>query len=45
MIVLTFLRQFSLTRVQPCAQAPSAFVSTRVFANVFVRAKTKRLKA
>ena len=38
------LRQFSLTRVQPCAQAPSAFESTRAIANVFVRAKDKRLK-
>ena len=39
------LRHFSLTRVQPCAQAPSAFESTRAIANVFVRAKAKRLKA
>ena len=39
------LRQFSLTRVQPCAQAPSAFESTRAIVNVFVRAKAKRLKA
>ena len=38
------LRQFSLTRVQPCAQAPSAFESTRAIVNVFVRAKAKRLK-
>ena len=39
------LRQFSLTRVQPCAQAPSAFESTRAIVDVFVRAKAKRLKA
>ena len=38
------LRQFSLTRVQPCVQAPSAFESTRAIVNVFVRAKAKRLK-
>ena len=39
------LRQFSLTRVQPCAQAPFAFESTRAIVNVFVRAKAKRLRA
>ena len=39
------LRQFSLTRVQPCAQAPSAFESTRAIVNVFVCAEAKRLKA
>ena len=39
------LRQFSLTRVQPCVQAPSACESTRAIANVFVRAKDKRLRA
>ena len=39
------LQQFSLTRVQPCVQAPSAFESTRAIVNVFVRAKAKRLKA
>ena len=39
------LRQFSLTRVQPCVQAPSAFESTRAIVLVFVRAKAKRLKA
>ena len=38
-------RQFSLTRVQPYAQAPSALKSTRDFAIVFVRAKAKHLKA
>ena len=32
------LHQFSLTRVQPCAQAPSSFGSTRAIANVFVLA-------
>ena len=37
------LRQFSITRVHSCVQAPSAFESTR--ANVFVRAKAKGLKA
>ena len=31
------LRQFSLTRVQPCSQAPSSFESTRAIVNVFVR--------
>ena len=39
------LRQFSLTRVQTCEQAPSSLEFTRVVANVYVRAKTKRLKA
>ena len=39
------LRQFSSTRVQPCAQAPSALESTRAIGNVFVRAKAKRIKA
>ena len=39
------LGQFSLTRVQPCVQAPSAFESTRAIVNVFVRAKAKRLRA
>ena len=39
------LRQFSLTRFQPCSQAPSSFESTRGFVNVFVRAKAERLKA
>ena len=39
------LRQFSLTRVQPCAQASSAFESTRATANAFVRPEAKRLKA
>ena len=39
------LRQFSLTRVQPCIQAPSAFETTRAIVNVFVRAKAKRLRA
>ena len=32
------LRQFSLTRVQPCVQASSAFETTRAIVNVFVRA-------
>ena len=39
------LRQFSLTRVKPCAQAPSSLESTRAIANVFVRAKAKHHKA
>ena len=39
------LRQFSLTRVQPCAQVPSEIESTRAFAIVLVRAKAKRLEA
>ena len=39
------LRQFSLTRVQPCSQTPSSFESTRNIVNVFVRAKAKRPKA
>ena len=38
------LPQFNLTGVQPYAQAPSAFESSRAIANVFVRAKAKRLK-
>ena len=38
------LRQFSLTRVQPCSQAPSSFESTRAIVNVFVRTKAKHLK-
>ena len=33
------LRQFSLTQVQPCSQAPSSFESTRAIVNVFVCAK------
>ena len=39
------LRQFTLTRVKPCAQAPAAQERTEAIANVFVRAKAKRLKA
>ena len=35
------LCQFFSTRVQPCAPAPSASGSTRVIANVFVRAKVE----
>ena len=31
------LRQFSLTRVQTCSQAPSSFENTRAIVNVFVR--------
>ena len=33
------LRQFSSSRVEPCAQAPSALESTRAIAKVFGRAK------
>ena len=32
------LRQFSLTRVQTCEQAPSSLEYTRVIADVYVRA-------
>ena len=39
------LRQFSLTRVEQCSQAPSSLEYTRVIASVYVRAKAKRLKA
>ena len=39
------LRQFSLTRVETCEQAPSSLNYTRVIANVYVRAKAKRLIA
>ena len=39
------LRQFSLTRVQPCTPAPTSLEYTRVIASVYVRAKAKRLKA
>ena len=39
------LCQFSFTRVQHCAQAPSSSENNRAIANVFVRAKAKRLKA
>ena len=42
---ISSLRQFSLTRVQPCAQDTSSLESTRAIANVFVRAKAKRLNA
>ena len=37
-------RQFGLTRVKPCVEAPSDLTSTRAIANVFVRAKAKRHK-
>ena len=36
------LRQFSLTRVQPCVQAFSSLESNRGIASAFVRAKAKR---
>ena len=39
------LRQFMLTRVQTCEQAPSSLEYTRVIANVYVRSKAKRLTA
>ena len=38
-------RQFSLTRDQTCEQAPSSLDDTRVIADVYVRAKAKRLTA
>ena len=39
------LRQFSLTRVQPCAQAFSSIESNRGIANVFARAEAKRAQS
>ena len=39
------LRQFSITQVKPCTQAPSGLESTRAIAKVYVRAKAKRIKA
>ena len=39
------LRQFSLTRVQTCEQAPSSIENTRTIAEIYVRAKATRLKA
>ena len=39
------LRQFSLTRVQACEQAPSSLEHTRTIADIYVRAKATRLKA
>ena len=39
------LRQFSLTRVQPSAQALSSLERTRAIATVFVLAEAKRLRA
>ena len=39
------LRQFSLTRVQACEQAPSSIEHTRTIAEIYVRAKATRLKA
>ena len=39
------LRQFSLTRVQACEQAPSSLEHTRTIADVYVRAIATRLKA
>ena len=38
-------RQFSITQVKPCTQAPSGLESTRAIAKVYVRAKAKRIKA
>ena len=39
------LRQFSLTRVQTCEQAPSSIENARAIAQIYVRAKATRLKA
>ena len=39
------LRQFSLTWVQKCTQAPSEKEFTGNFASVFIRAKVKKIKA
>ena len=39
------LRQYSLTRAQPCGQDPYSLESTRGIASIFERAKAKRLKA
>ena len=39
------LRQFSLLNVEPCKQAPSDIQHTKTQATVYVRAKTKRIKA
>ena len=39
------LRQFSLLNVEPCEQAPSDIQHTKTQATVYVRAKSKRIKA
>ena len=39
------LRQFSLLNVELCKQAPSDIQHTKTQATVYVRAKTKRIKA
>ena len=39
------LRQFSLLNVKPCTEAPSNIQHAKVRARVYVRAKTKRVKA
>ena len=39
------LRQFSLLNVEPCKQAPSDIQHTKTQATVYVREKTKRIKA
>ena len=39
------LRQFSLLNVEKCKQAPSDIQHTKTQATVYVRAKTKRIKA
>ena len=39
------LRQFSLTRVQECNQAPSEIEHSRVLVSVYIKAKAKRIKA
>ena len=37
-------RQFSLSKVEPCKQAPSDIQHTKTQATVYVRAKAKRIK-
>ena len=39
------LRHFSLLNVEPCKQAPTDIQHTKTQATVYVRAKTKRIKA
>ena len=41
----TNLKQFSLLNVEQCKQAPSDIQHTRTQATVYVRAKSKRIKA
>ena len=39
------LRQFNLLNIKPCTEAPSNIQHAKVRARVYVRAKTKRVKA